>query len=83
MIVECKAGNNRATSMKYVLANPQKYGAHPAIKFSDTNVGKGDGFTTYPIYAADFYFSYHREITLQETDVSALAVPDTNPQNSY
>ena len=81
VIVECKAGNNRATSMKYVLANPQKYGAHPAIKFSDTNVGKGDGFTTYPIYAADFYFSYRREFSLPDTDVSKLTIPAPEPHD--
>lgn len=53
-IVECKSTNNRATSMKFVLSKPQKYGVHPAIKFADTNVGAGEGFVTYPLYALGF-----------------------------
>lgn len=53
-IVECKSTNNRATSMKFVLSKPQKYGKHPAIKFADTNVGAGEGFVTYPLYALGF-----------------------------
>ncbi len=40
-MVECKSNNGRATSMKYVLANAKKCGAHPAVKFADTNVGGG------------------------------------------
>ena len=40
-LVECKATNNRMTSMRYVLSHPQKYGMHPAVKFADTNVGAG------------------------------------------
>ena len=50
-IIECKSNNGRATSMRYVLANPKKYGTHPAIKFADTNVGGGKGFVTLPLYA--------------------------------
>lgn len=53
-IIECKATNGKATSMKYVLANPQKYGVHPAIKISDTNLGEGAGFKTVPIYFCGF-----------------------------
>ena len=53
-IIECKSTNGRATSMKYVIANPQKYGVHPAIKIADTNVGVGPGYKTYPIYALGF-----------------------------
>lgn len=53
-IIECKSSNGRATSMKYVLKNPGKYGRHPAIKFADTNVGGGEGFVTYPLYALGF-----------------------------
>lgn len=53
-IVECKSTNGRATSMKYVLADPKKYGVHPAVKIADTNVGVGPGYKTYPIYALGF-----------------------------
>ncbi|MBQ9059303.1 MAG: ATP-binding protein [Atopobiaceae bacterium] len=53
-ILECKASNGRATSMRYVLKNPKKYGAHPAIKLAATNVGGGEGFVTLPSYALGF-----------------------------
>jgi len=53
-IIECKATNRRATSMKYVIANPKKYGTHPAVKYADTNIGIGEGFITLPLYAIGF-----------------------------
>ena len=53
-MVECKATNNRMTSMRYVIGHPKKYGVHPAIKFADANVGQGNGFITYPHYALGF-----------------------------
>lgn len=53
-IVECKSTNNKATSMKFVLANPKRFGTHKAIKFADANVGGGEGFKTYPLYALGF-----------------------------
>lgn len=53
-IVECKSSRTQATSMKYVLAHPAKFGTHPAVKYADTNVGSGDGFRTYPLYALGF-----------------------------
>ena len=53
-LVECKATNNRMTSMRYVLDHPKKYGSHPAIKFADTNVGGGAKFVTLPHYALGF-----------------------------
>ena len=53
-MVECKSTNNRMTSMRYVIGHPGKYGFHPALKFADTNIGGGDGFTTYPHYALGF-----------------------------
>ena len=40
--------------MKYVIAHPEKYGVHKAVKFADTNVGGGEGFTTYPLYVLGF-----------------------------
>ena len=75
-IVECKASNNRATSMKHVIANPKKYGVHPAVKFSDTNVGGGDGFTTYPLYAIGFMERQKTSGVIDKVDVTGLKVPD-------
>lgn len=51
VMIECKSSRTKATSMSYVLKHPQKFGKHPAIKYADTNVGGGDGFETYPLYA--------------------------------
>ena len=76
VIVECKASNNRATSMKHVIANPKKYGVHPAVKFSDTNVGGGDGFTTYPLYAIGFMERQKTSGVIDKVDVTGLKVPD-------
>ncbi|WP_029232360.1 ATP-binding protein [Butyrivibrio sp. VCB2006] len=74
-VVECKSSNNRATSMKYVLANPKKYGLHPGVKFSDTNVGMGDGFNTYPLYAACFMKKDDVSNIVPVVEVSKLKVP--------
>ena len=76
VIVECKSTNRRATSMKHVLANPQKYGAHPALKLSDTNVGEGDGFATYPLYAIAFLNPEPEEKIIPAVDLAGLRVPD-------
>lgn len=74
-IVECKATNNRATSMKYVIAHPAKYGKHPAIKISDTNIGVGEGFRTYPIYYPGFLRSEEKKMILPRQDLSKLRIP--------
>jgi predicted AAA+ superfamily ATPase len=76
VIVECKSTNNRATSMKYVIANPEKYGTHPAVKFSDTNVGVGRGFYTYPLYAVGFIGNHTGQVKVPAVDVSDLKVPE-------
>lgn len=75
VIIECKASNNRATSMKYVISNPGKYGTHPAIKFSDTNIGSGKGFDTYPLYAAAFMVQDSAPMIIPAVDVSNLTLP--------
>ena len=75
-IVECKATNDRATSMKFVIAHPQKYGYHPAIKFADTNVGGGEGFTTLPLYAIGFIEPEAETTIVDRIDLSNLKVPD-------
>ena len=76
VIVECKATNNRATSMKYVIANQKKYGKHPAIKFSDTNVGIAEGFITLPLYAIGFIEKKKDKMIVDKIDVSSLKVPE-------
>lgn len=71
-IVECKSTNNRATSMKFVLSKPQKYGVHPAIKFADTNVGSGEGFLTYPLYALGFIDVSSKPLALPHVEIPAM-----------
>ncbi len=78
VIVECKATNNRATSMKYVIRNQKKYGIHPAIKLADTNVGEGDGFITYPLYAIGFMEPIVPNAIIEPVDIKQLKVPDNN-----
>ena len=75
VIAECKAANNRATSMKFVLSHPKKYGEHPAVKYADTNVGSGEGFKTYPLYALGFLEEDECAATAPVVDVSKLKVP--------
>lgn len=76
VIVECKATNNKATSMKHVLANPKKYGKHPAIKYADANVGGGDGFITLPLYAIGFVDKKKEKQIIEAVDVRGLKVPE-------
>jgi hypothetical protein len=61
--------------MKYVLANTKKYGFHPAIKLSDTNIGGGNGFDTLPLYAASFLSLDATDNIIPEIDISGLTVP--------
>lgn len=76
-IVECKATNNRATSMKFVLANPQKYGSHRAVKIADTNIGGGNGFEIYPLYYLGFLPQRPRHNIISVPDVKDLMPPST------
>jgi predicted AAA+ superfamily ATPase len=75
-IVECKATNDRATSMKFVIAHPKRFGLHPAIKFSDTNIGSGAGFMTYPLYAIGFMGEEQNTNYVEPVNVSELKVPE-------
>ena len=68
-IIECKSNNGRATSMRYVLAHPKKYGVHPAIKFADTNVGGGEGFAAYPLYALGFLPSQEEDMVVEPVTI--------------
>ena len=74
-IVECKASNDRATSMKFVISNQKKYGKHPAVKFADSNVGEGDGFITLPLYAIGFIEPNNEQKIVDTIDLSNLKVP--------
>lgn len=76
VIVECKATNNRATSMKYVISKPQKYGVHKAIKYADTNIGEGNGFDTYPLYAVGLIERPKKENIVDIIDVKNLKIPE-------
>lgn len=76
VIVECKASNNRATSMKFVIANSKKYGTHRAIKIADTNIGGGEGFDTYPLYYLGFLQQKPNPNIIEMVDVKNLKVPE-------
>lgn len=75
VIVECKATNGKATSMKYVLANPNKYGKHAAIKIADTNVGRGQGFDTQPLYSLGFFEQKNQQSIVNPVEVKNIKVP--------
>lgn len=69
-LVECKSNNGRATSMRYVVSHPQKYGVHPAVKFADANVGGGEGFVTLPLYALGFLPSRRERLVVEPVTIS-------------
>lgn len=75
-IVECKASNTRATSMKFVLANPKRFGTHKAIKIADTNIGQGEGFKTYPLYSLGFIGKNTEKFIVPSPDVAVLQIPE-------
>ncbi len=74
-IVECKSTNNRATSMKFVLANPKRFGHHAAIKIADTNIGHGEGFKTLPLYSLGFIKAVAKSFIVDTVDISDLKAP--------
>lgn len=76
ILVECKSTNNRATSLKFVLANPKRFGLHDAIKFADTNVGQGEGFKTFPLYALGFLKKESKSLIVDTINTSEIKVPD-------
>lgn len=75
-IIECKSSNNRATSMKFVLANEKRYGKHSAAKIADSNVGGGEGFDTYPIYSLGFMSKKQQKNIVDVIDVKKIKVPE-------
>lgn len=74
VIIECKASRTSATSMKYVITHPDKYGRHPAVKYADTNVGGGDGFVTRPLYALGFLRNDDAPRIVSPVDLRGLSV---------
>ena len=72
VIVECKSSNNRATSMKYVLEHPNKYGKHKGIKIADANVGNTGLFITYPLYALEFILERMEPLIVETPSVEEL-----------
>lgn len=76
VIIECKASNNRATSMKFVLANPKRFGVHPAVKIADTNVGTTNDFDTLPLYSLGFIQQEKKANIVKMVDVTNLKVPE-------
>ncbi len=73
-IIECKSTNGKATSMKFVLQHPEKYGKHPAIKIADTNIGVGDGFKTYPIYYCGFIKEDNKSLIIPKHNFDDLTL---------
>ena len=47
-------------------------------KFSDTNIGQGDGFTTYPLYAIGFIEPVKLNGIIAPVDITNLKVPDNH-----
>ncbi|MBR0474919.1 MAG: ATP-binding protein [Erysipelotrichaceae bacterium] len=75
-IIECKSSNGKATSMKYVLQHPQKYGKHSAIKIADTNIGNGELFKTYPLYYTGFLKESYPANILKKISFDDLKIPE-------
>jgi len=75
-IIECKSSNRKATSMKFVLANPKRFGTHQAVKIADANIGGGEGFDTYPLYALGFLQKRPKQNILNMIDVKSIKVPE-------
>ena len=49
-LVEVKAKNGNAKSVKTVLAHPEKYHVDLAIKLADTNIGHSGSVLALPLY---------------------------------
>ena len=62
--------------MKFVIANPRKFGKHPAIKIADANIGGGEGFDTYPIYYLGFLPKKPKTNIIDMIDVRNLKAPE-------
>ena len=72
VIIECKAGNNRPTSMKFVLEHPKKYGKHKGIKIADANIGNTGSFTTYPLYSLEFILKKNSPLIVEVSNAEEI-----------
>lgn len=52
VLVEVKAKDGNAKSVKTILAHPEKYRVRRAIKLGDYNIGRKGGMLTLPVYMA-------------------------------
>ena len=50
VLVEVKAKDGNAKSVKTILAHPEKYRVRRAIKLGDYNIGRKGGMLTLPVY---------------------------------
>ena len=62
--------------MKFVLANPKRFGLHPAIKIADTNVGTTNDFDTLPLYSLGFIPQEKKTNIVEMVDVTNLKAPE-------
>ena len=62
--------------MKFVLANPKRFGVHPAVKIADTNVGTTNDFDTLPLYSLGFIQQEKKAQIVEMVDVTNLKVPE-------
>ena len=53
-LVEVKAQNGNAKSLRTVLAHPEKYHVERAIKLADAQVGRAGAVLTLPLYMGAF-----------------------------
>ena len=51
-LIEVKASSGNVKSTKTILAHPEKYHVHHAIKLGDVNIGQNDQMTILPLYMA-------------------------------
>ena len=49
-LIEVKASSGNVKSTKTILAHPEKYHVHQAIKLGDVNVGQNGQITILPLY---------------------------------
>ena len=53
-LIEVKAANGNAKSMRTVLSHPDKYHVAQGIKLADTQVGRSGQILTLPLYMGAF-----------------------------
>ena len=51
-LIEVKASSGNVKSTKTILAHPEKYHVHHAIKLGDVNIGQSGKMTILPLYIA-------------------------------